>query len=561
MYNRASVTRQCLNGLLSRPLAADAEIAEIIVVDDGSRDLTPRLLAGYGDRIRVVTHAANAGFALSCNDGAAIASGEYLVFLKNDTVPRAGWLDALVRYAEAHPRAAVVGSKLLFPDDTIQHAGVVVCQDRFTRGIYTGFPADHPAVNKSRRFQAVTGACMLVRRAAFEEVGGFDGAFRNAYEDHDLCLRLGERGYEIHYCHESVVYRLEALSRGESAMSADPLRDTKHAIQLFQQRWDGRIRCDEVDYYLEDGLMTLSSRFPYPLRMWVSPLLAVLEGDGGEQLCARLLDRRARQVYDLQQANSRLEARLRDLELHVLADRQESTSAQRLTWTSLRTGATMFEVRDFVAGLFLQGEGIEIGALHEPVNVDSSVTVRYVDRMTVAELRQQYPELGKYKLVEPDIIDDGERLERIGDATQNFVIANHFIEHCQDPIRATATIFRVLKPGGIALLAIPDKRFTFDHKRPITPLDHLIRDHESGPEWSRREHYEEWLALVEDEVTRGKSARELMETDYSIHFHVWTQAELLEFFGALTKKYDLHFSIELMLMNDIEVLFVLRKDA
>ena len=309
VYNRASITRQCLNGLLSRPLAADAEIAEIIVVDDGSRDLTPRLLAGYGDRIRVVTHAANAGFALSCNDGAAIASGEYLVFLKNDTVPRAGWLDALVRYAEAHPRAAVVGSKLLFPDDTIQHAGVVVCQDRFTRGIYTGFPADHPAVNKSRRFQAVTGACMLVRRSVFEEVEGFDSAFPNAYEDHDLCLRLGERGYEIHYCHESVVYHLESVTR------AGRTTDFARATALYRLRWGHRLEPDDLAYYVEDGLVRFSYGETFPTRVAISPLLALIDEDERQREAERLLGARARQVRELREENTRLSVRLSESDL------------------------------------------------------------------------------------------------------------------------------------------------------------------------------------------------------------------------------------------------------
>ncbi len=84
------------------------------------------------------------------------ASGRYLIFLNNDTIPLPGWLDKLVIYADNNPAAAVVGTKMLFPDNTIQHAGVVVCQDRDVRHIYAGFPADHPATNKSRRFQVVT---------------------------------------------------------------------------------------------------------------------------------------------------------------------------------------------------------------------------------------------------------------------------------------------------------------------------------------------------------------------------------------------------------------------
>ena len=210
VFNKAALTRQCLDTLLSLP---ETEHAEIIVVDDGSTDDTPEVLAQYGQRIRAVRHETNSGFATACNDGAAAAAGEYLVFLNNDTIPKAGWLEALLNYAKTHPKAGVVGSKLLFPDDTIQHAGIVICQDRVPRHIYTGFPADHPAVNKSRPYQAVTGACLLIQRKLFQEVGGFDISFVNSCEDIDLCLRLAERGYEAHYCKDSVLYHLESVSR------------------------------------------------------------------------------------------------------------------------------------------------------------------------------------------------------------------------------------------------------------------------------------------------------------------------------------------------------------
>src|SRR5262245_50309382 len=90
--------------------------------------------------------------------------------------------------------------------------------------------------------------------------------------------------------------------------------------------------------------------------------------------------------------------------------------------------------RETIANLYLSGEGIEIGALHNPLPLPPSARVRYVDRMDLAELRKQYPELGSKKLVPVDIVDEGERLGRVPDASQQFVIANHFLEHCQDPI-------------------------------------------------------------------------------------------------------------------------------
>ena len=91
-------------------------------------------------------------------------------------------------------RRPAVGAKLLFPNGTVQHAGVVIGQDRWPHNLYTGFPAS--TRRQPLRLPAVTAACMLVRRDAFEPAGGFDPAFLNGYEDVDLCLRLGEEGHE-----------------------------------------------------------------------------------------------------------------------------------------------------------------------------------------------------------------------------------------------------------------------------------------------------------------------------------------------------------------------------
>jgi GT2 family glycosyltransferase len=296
VHNHASVTRQCLDALV--PGLPDT--VEVIVVDDGSRDVTPELLRSYGERVRVVTHDTNLGFASACNDGVAASSGAFVVFLNNDTLPVGNWLDELTAYAERHERAAVVGSKLLFPNDTIQHAGVVICQDRIPRHVYAGFPGHHPAVNKSRRFQIVTAACALVRRQAFEEVGGFDTSYSNGYEDVDLCLRLGERGHEIHYCSESTLHHLEMVTRGHAS--------NRPNHELYIRRWGSTVQPDDFRYYLEDGLIEVSV-YPdyYPVEMSISPHLATIKEEGDVD---RLLALRSRQVFEAQRENIRLKLQL-----------------------------------------------------------------------------------------------------------------------------------------------------------------------------------------------------------------------------------------------------------
>lgn len=217
--------------------------------------------------------------------------------------------------------------------------------------------------------------------------------------------------------------------------------------------------------------------------------------------------------------------------------------------------------REAIASRYLHGDGIEIGALHNPLPVPSSARVRYLDRMAVPELERQYPELRGEALVDVDIIDDGERLTSLPDASQDFVIANHFLEHCQDPLGAVGSMFRVLRPGGVLYLAVPDRRFTFDADRPVTPLDHVLEDHRAGPERSRREHFEEWARLV-DKVEDGdveQHVSRLLDEDYSIHFHVWEQADVFDLLQLARREAALEFDVELATRNGHENLFVLRK--
>jgi GT2 family glycosyltransferase len=304
VFNHAALTRHCLDWL-TEGLPAGLH-CEIVVVDDASQDETPDVLARYGEAIRVVRREENGGFARACNDGAGAASGRYLVFLNNDTEAAAGWLEALVAYAERTPPAAVVGSKLLYSNGTVQHAGIVITHERFPRHIYGGFPGDHPAVGRSRRFQCVTGAATLFRAECFVQAGGFDTAFHNAYEDIDLCLRLGQMGHEIHYCAESVLTHLETVTRDFS--------DYEENHRLYLERWGDVVEPDDIDYYLEDGLLELGYWNQFPFKLRVSPLLAEVETPGEELTAAEIATIRARQVFELLQENAQLRVRLLELD-------------------------------------------------------------------------------------------------------------------------------------------------------------------------------------------------------------------------------------------------------
>lgn len=212
-----------------------------------------------------------------------------------------------------------------------------------------------------------------------------------------------------------------------------------------------------------------------------------------------------------------------------------------------------------IAWRYLKGKGIEIGALHQPLPVPPGVVVKYVDRMSVPDLRKHYAEFNELPLVPVDIVDDGEILSAIPDKSQDFVIGNHLVEHCQNPIAAVYNWLRVLKPGGVLFLSVPDKRFTFDRDRQVTTLAHLIRDYEESPACSRMEHFREWARCVArtPEAEIEQEARKLSDAGYSIHYHVWTAMEFLQLVIHCRTVLRMGFDLELVQQNGEEFIIVL----
>jgi predicted SAM-dependent methyltransferase len=188
-------------------------------------------------------------------------------------------------------------------------------------------------------------------------------------------------------------------------------------------------------------------------------------------------------------------------------------------------------------------------------------SVRYADMLSVEQLHVAFPDIKNIQL--PDIVTDLESMHGIADESEDFIIANHVMEHVEDPLKALKSISRVLRPSGIAFIALPDKRFTFDHDRPLTTLDHIVRDHAEGPDWSMAQHYEEWVRCV-DKLT-GEAHRHKVEIMLgeraNIHFHVWDYPAMMELFAYVARMPDVNLEIELSMINSIEVIWILRKSA
>lgn len=228
----------------------------------------------------------------------------------------------------------------------------------------------------------------------------------------------------------------------------------------------------------------------------------------------------------------------------------------------------MLDYKSIVAQDFIKGEGIEIGALHSPFPVQPGTKVRYVDRLSVEDLRKQYTELDKYILVNVDIVDDGELLDTIPDSSQDFVIESHFLEHARNPINAIRNGLRVLKEDGYFVLVIPDKNYNIELLRTVTKFDHLLDD-ENVPSATRDfSHYKDfalYFCNIFNAEARERLAMELEEKKYSVHFHSWTQFEMLEMFSKLRTDLKFPFELELFARNvgavfdGAEIVVVLRK--
>ena len=236
VFNKLELTKQCLMYLAQVTIGIPYEV---VVVDNHSTDGTSEFLETLGGDVQIIRNPTNLGFAKACNQGAHAARGKYLVFLNNDTIPKPGWLEPLIQEVYSHDDVAVVGSKLLYPDNSIQHAGVVISRlYRTPYHLFLGVPESLPAVNTRKEFQAVTAACMLVRKEPFEAVGGFDEGFVNGFEDVDLCLKIRHLGKKVVYQPKSCLYHLESQTPGRKT------HDEANAKRLLA-RWEDEWLVDE----------------------------------------------------------------------------------------------------------------------------------------------------------------------------------------------------------------------------------------------------------------------------------------------------------------------------
>ena len=227
----------------------DYDRYEIIIVDNQSTDPDAvQYLASIGSRCQVHQWTKPFNYSALNNFGVRHARGEQLLFLNNDLeVIHSDWLTAMLEHAQRQEVGAV-GAKLLYADGRIQHAGIVVGINRAAANAFRSWPGEaigRPRLaDLARDCSAVTGACMMVPRRVFDEVGGFDEDLRVVLNDVDLCLKIRQRGHLVVYTPHALLYHYEGSSRGR----LHPLPDEK----VFQERWHDVL--DRGDPYYNPNL-------------------------------------------------------------------------------------------------------------------------------------------------------------------------------------------------------------------------------------------------------------------------------------------------------------------
>jgi GT2 family glycosyltransferase len=247
--DRVDLLRPCIDSIYSRTTYSSFEV---LVIDNQSRDTGTMdyfsRIVQERDSLRVIPYDRPFHPSAIKNAAAGWARGEHLLFLNNDIeVISPDWIESLLEHSQ-RDEVACAGTKLLYPDRTIQHAGVVFSPDGRADHIFRFATMDSPGylggLSSTRNFRAVTGACMIVKRRTFEELGGFDEAFRVGFGDLDLCMRAHARGYLNVYTPHAELFHHESASIATTRAAASRTADSA----LFLERWRAALKNGDPYY-------------------------------------------------------------------------------------------------------------------------------------------------------------------------------------------------------------------------------------------------------------------------------------------------------------------------
>jgi len=242
--NKADILSVCLSSIFELTESIDFEVIVINNNSDESSffDLINTWKEKVGDQIKCIDDTGGFNFSRLVNNGVKASSGDYVLLLNNDTeVISKNWLHSMVEQAQRSSIGAV-GAKLLYFNNTVQHAGVVIGLGEIAAGhTFVGAERDEPGyynyLKTNINYSAVTAACLMVRKDLYLEVNGFDEEFTVEYNDIDFCLKLIDKGYRNIYLPHVELYHYESLTRGHPMASRKSYKRHKREVGLFQNKW------------------------------------------------------------------------------------------------------------------------------------------------------------------------------------------------------------------------------------------------------------------------------------------------------------------------------------
>ncbi len=242
---------------------------EIVVVENNSTEEETfryyRQLEAVHENLRVITWKHEFNYAAIHNFAVPYCRGEYLLLLNNDTsIITPDWMEQMLQYAQREDVGAV-GAKLYFPDDTVQHAGVVIGMGGVAGHIFSGTPRAEYGYQarliSAQDMSAVTAACMMMPKSVFEAVEGFDERFKVAFNDVDLCMKIRSLDKKIVFTPYAELYHYESKSRGKEEETSSKMKRFQSEVSLFKEKWPEILKKGDpyysVNLALDNGNCTL----------------------------------------------------------------------------------------------------------------------------------------------------------------------------------------------------------------------------------------------------------------------------------------------------------------
>lgn len=284
VFNQLNYTKQCIDRIRSNTPGP----FEIIVVNNGSTDGTKEYLDSLQSGEFKIQHLnENTGFINACNQGAKLATGEFLVFLNNDTLPEDGWLEALISAMETIPNVGAVGAKLVYPDGKLQEAGSLVFSDSTPWNFGKGDDAEKPQYNYIRETPYSSAACLLIPRKLFEQIGGFDQRYSPAYwEDVDLAFEVRKRGFKVIYQPAARIIHFEGITGGTNVNSGYKKYQVRNQ-EIFREKWAAELKHQPV--FDADKLKSASIQNRNSRILAIDHYLPAIDRNSGNHRCYQFM--------------------------------------------------------------------------------------------------------------------------------------------------------------------------------------------------------------------------------------------------------------------------------